>query len=122
MIVASLMAGVLWTLLSSGPNEVYLGHEAPYDKLFEQCEDKGGRACCRASVRAIRAAGTTPINLHDGCPTGQKAVSLRCPASMNWCVAMPRSNFAANHPNAGCSQDCMKKRINVFTDAMAGRR
>lgn len=86
MIGTALIAGALWTLLSSSPNEVYMGHSRPYSQLFELCEGKGGRACCRASVRAMREAGTFPVEVGGECPGGEKVVSLRCPASMNWCA------------------------------------
>ena len=84
-----LVIGTLWTLLSNEPNAVYMGsYGGDYTKLYDICEEKAGRACCRASVQAMESINTRPIQLIEGCPEGQKAYSLRCPASLNWCAPL----------------------------------
>lgn len=87
--LATMMAiGAMWTMLSDAPREVYMGYNNYYTQLLEVCENRAGRACCRASVRAMRNEGAKPIKLsEESCHAGYKAVSLRCPASLNWCRA-----------------------------------
>ena len=80
----------MWVMLSDNPNEVYMGNSSYYDKLMQQCEHRAGRACCRASVRAMKKTGGTLTNIKQGCPDTSKLTSLRCPATAIWCE--PQNN------------------------------
>lgn len=81
--------GAMWTMISSSPNQVYVGYYHYYTELSDVCENRAGSACCRASVMAMRREGARPVTIAQGCDEGQKVVSLPCPASLTWCRAVP---------------------------------
>ena len=64
-----------------------------HDRLLDMCEEAAGRACCRASVHAMRRE---QARIHDesvGCAPGTRPVSLRCPASFAWCSYKTREEI-----------------------------
>ncbi len=93
----------LWTMLSSDPNAVYMQDDLPYEQLYASCEGKGGRACCRASVHAMKEQRVMPVSVKQGCREGERIASLPCPASLTWCE--PEEKAAGySRPGAGQSR------------------
>lgn len=64
-----------------------------HDRLLEICENKAGRACCRASVNAMRREQARVYDEAIGCAPRTRPVSLRCPASFTWCSYKSRSEI-----------------------------
>lgn len=69
-----------------------------HDRLLDECEGVGGRACCRASVHAMRNEQARLYIEEDGCATGTRPISLRCPASFTWCSYKTPEEIEALHP------------------------
>lgn len=85
-----LAAGLLAVMLPPDALRVKANY---HDRLLDLCEERAGRACCRASVHAMRREQARLFEKDVGCASGTRAVSLRCPASFTWCSYKTRAEI-----------------------------
>jgi hypothetical protein len=92
-IVRRLLASVLLALsLGAGgcapPKEAVPPAGKPltlYDRLAKDCDTRGSKSCCLASVLAMRRGGFQPASPEGNCPAGTTRNMMRCEDSYQWC-------------------------------------
>lgn len=56
-----------------------------YNRLAKDCEQRGSKSCCLASVLAMRRGGFQPAPPEESCPAGTSRNMMRCEDSYQWC-------------------------------------
>jgi hypothetical protein len=83
--IIRLTAAAVAAFLIASPAQALVVKGNYHDRTLEICENRAGRACCRASVHQMRSENAKLKKDGEDCPYGKVPRSLTCPASLTWC-------------------------------------